>query len=224
MIKAVLFDLDNTLIDYSNMKKHTCEAAVAGMIDAGLKIEKKRALKTIYELFDKHGMEDHKIFQRFLKQVQGKVDYRILANGVVAYRRVRVGFLEPYPHTSYVLLKLKSLGIKLAIVTDAPRLKAWLRLAAMRLSDFFDVVVTYEDTKHLKPSNLPFRKALKELNLKPEQCLMVGDRPERDINGASKLGINTCFAKYGNPKTKRINADYVIKDIKQLIDIVTTKL
>ena len=61
----------------------------------------------------------------------------ILASGIVAYRKVRSSYLEAYPHTNYVLLKLKSKGIKLAIVTDAPRLKAYIRLAAMKIADFY---------------------------------------------------------------------------------------
>ena len=62
-----MFDLDNTLIDYAKMKKHSVSAAVDGMIDAGLKIDKKKSMNLIYELFDKYGMEYHKIFQTFLK-------------------------------------------------------------------------------------------------------------------------------------------------------------
>ena len=181
MIKAVLFDLDNTLIDFLKMKRVSCEAAVTAMIGAGLKIEHDKALKVLFELYNKHGLEEKMIFQIFLKEVSGKVDYKILANAIVAYRRVRAGFLEPFPNVDYVLLKLRSKGIKLGIVTDAPKLKAWLRLAAMRLSNFFDVVVAFEDTKKLKPSKLPFEAALKQLKVKPSECLMVGDWPERDI-------------------------------------------
>ena len=110
-------------------------------------------------------------------------------------------------------------GKKLAIITDAPRLKAWLRLAAMKIGDFFDVVVTFEDTKKHKPDNLPFEAALRKLNLKPGECLMVGDWPERDIKGAKRLGMKTCFARYGNPKIKRSDADFEIDDIKELLKI-----
>ena len=49
---------------------------------------------------------------------------------------------------------------------------------------------------------------------------MVGDRPEKDIKGAKKMGMLTCFAKYGNPKAKAADADYEIKDIKDLLKIV----
>ncbi len=220
MIKAVIFDLDNTLIDFMRMKRVSCEAAVSAMIDAGLDVKKEKAMKIIFKLYDVHGLEEGKIFQKFLKKLTGDVDYRILASGIVAYRRVKSGFLEPFPHTSYVLLKLKDKGKKLAIVTDAPRLKAWLRLAAMKIGDFFDVVVTFEDTKKHKPNNLPFEAALNKLKLKPEECLMVGDWPERDIKGAKKLGMKTCFARYGNRKVKKSGADFEIDDIKELLNII----
>jgi len=221
MIKAVIFDLDNTLIDFMKMKKLSCEAAVNSMIDAGLKIEKEKGMGLLFDLYDKYGLEDPKIFQKFLKKITGKVDYRVLANGIVAYRKVRGGFLEPYPHTSYVLLKLKGKGLKLAIVSDAPKLKAWIRLAYMKIADFFDVVVAFEDTMQRKPSKLPFEAALKNLRLKPEECLMVGDWPERDIEGAKKIGMKTCFARYGSSrKIKDSGADYIIDDIKELLQII----
>jgi len=219
MIKAVIFDLDNTLIDFMRMKMISCDAAITAMIGSGLDIERKKAMKILFELYNQYTFEEKTIFQKFLKKVSGKINYRILASGIVAYRKARSGFLEPYPGTHYVLLKLKDKGTKLGILTDAPKLKAWIRLASMKLSNFFDVVITLEDTKKQKPSKEPFKVILQKLRLKPEECLMVGDRPERDIKGAKRLGIKTCFAKYGNPAEKA-KADYSIDDIRELLKIV----
>ncbi len=220
MIKAVIFDLDNTLIDFMKMKRLSCDAAISAMIDAGLNVNKDKAIKDLFSLYDKYGLEESRIFQKFLKKVAKKIDYEVLASGIVAYRRVRAGFLEPYPHVSDVLFELKRKGIKLAIVSDAPRLKAWIRLVSMRINHLFDVVVTFDDTKEMKPSNKPFQVASKKLIARPSECLMVGDRPERDIKGANKLGMLTCFAKYGNPKGKGSKADYEINDIKELLEIL----
>ncbi len=220
MIKAVLFDLDNTLIDFLKMKRHSCSAAIDAMIGAGLNIAHDKALEALFGLYDKHGLEEKTIFQKFLKKVTGKIDYKALASGIVAYRRVRSGYLEAYPNVDYVLLKLKGKGIRLGIVTDAPRLKAWIRLASIKLSNYFDAVVTYEDTKHFKPSKMPFRAALSKLKVKAEECLMVGDWPERDIKGAKSLGMKTCFARYGNPKARKSYADYEIDNIKAILGIV----
>ena len=220
MIKSIIFDLDNTLIDFMRMKKLSCDAAITAMIDAGFDVEKEKAIKELFALYDRYGLEEKTIFQKFLKKMTKKIDYEILASGIVAYRRVRAGFLEPYPHVSDVLFELKRRGIKLAIVSDAPRLKAWIRLVSMKINHLFDVVVTFDDTKEFKPSAKPFEVAFKKLKFKPSECLVVGDRPERDIKGAKKLGLFTCFAKYGNPKAKAPTADYEIKDIKELLEIV----
>lgn len=216
MLKAIIFDLDNTLIDFMRFKRVSCENAVDAMIDAGLKINKKSAMKEIYSLYEKYSMEDPKIFQHFLKKVTGKVDYKELAYAINAYRTARQAVLTPYPGTKATLIRLREKGLKLAIVSDAPKLKAWLRLTAMKIDDFFDVVVAKEDTGRLKPSKLPFRAALKQLNLKPEQCLMVGDRPDRDLKGAKALKIKTCFAKYGNKGKAKGRWDFEIKDITEL--------
>ena len=220
MIKAVIFDLDNTLIDFMTMKKISCDAAISAMIGAGLNVDKEKATKELFKLYDKYGLEKKTIFQKFLKKVAKKIDYEVLASGIVAYRRVRTGFLEPYPHVVDVLFELKRRGIKLAIVSDAPRLKAWIRLVSMKINHLFDAVVTFDDTKEMKPSTMPFKFAFRKLKVKPQECLMVGDRPERDIKGAKKLGMMTCFAKYGNPKAKASEADYEINDIKELLEIV----
>ena len=220
MIKSVIFDLDNTLIDFLRMKKLSCDAAVSAMIGAGLNVEKEEAMNEVFELYGKFGMEDKLVFQRLLEKLTGTIDYEILASGIVAYRRVRSGFLEPYPNVGKVLYELKRREIKLAIVSDAPRLKAWIRLVSMKINHYFDLVVTFDDTGEYKPSNKPFMVVFDKLKLKSSECLMVGDWPERDIKGAKALGMVTCFAKYGNPEATAPDADYEINDIKELLDIV----
>jgi len=220
MIKAVLFDLDQTLIDFLKMKKTSLKEAIDGMIDAGLDIDPEDAFKKIWKLFDRYGIENNQIFQKFLEETIGEVDFRILAHGINAYRRVRHGFLSSYPGAKKTLLRLKQMGLKLAIVSDAPKLKCWLRLTSIKLDDFFDIVVSYDDTGEFKPSKRPFEKALKELNIKPEECLMVGDNPDRDVKGASELGIKTCLARYGQIIESDIKPDFTIYSIMELVDII----
>jgi len=220
MIKAVIFDVDNTLIDFIRMKNMTLEAAASAMIDAGLKEKKSSIIKEMWKLLDQYGYEDPSVFQRYLKKTIGKIDFKILANAVNAYRKVRYGYLEPYPHVFATLLRLREKGIKLAILSDAPKLKAWIRLTAMKIDNFFDIVVAHEDTGKLKPDPAPFKAVLQQLKVKPEECLMIGDRPDRDIQGAKKIGMQTCFASYGNPKHGKTGADYEISDISEILGIL----
>jgi putative hydrolase of the HAD superfamily len=232
MIKAVLFDLDNTLIDFMSMKRKSCEAAVEAMVGAGLGIKKQEALEILFELYDKHGIEYGHIFEELLKKLINKVDYRMLAEGVVAYRRAQAACMNTYPNARRTMLALKSDGIKLAIVSDAPSQNAWIRLVELGIADFFDVVVTLHDTGEAKPSPLPFRKAVEELGVKPGECLFVGDWVDKDIKGAKSMGMMTAFAKYGavivsgkGLKTKpyrpeKSGADRDIMDISEVADIV----
>jgi putative hydrolase of the HAD superfamily len=112
-------------------------------------------------------------------------------------------------------------GIRLAVVSDAPREEAWLRLCYLQLHHMFDFVSTFEDTRQRKPSPAPFMRALDHFQVKPSEAIMVGDWPERDITGASQLGMITVFARYGNTfGTVESGARFDVDDIYELVDIV----
>ena len=57
MIKAVIFDLDNTLLDFMKMKSSSIKAAIQGMIESGLNVDPDEATKEIYDIYDKKGYE-----------------------------------------------------------------------------------------------------------------------------------------------------------------------
>ncbi|MFH1229025.1 MAG: TIGR02253 family HAD-type hydrolase [Candidatus Aenigmatarchaeota archaeon] len=220
MMKAVVFDLDNTLIDFMKMKRKSCEAAMDAMISAGLRIDRKKGLDLMFKLYYEHGLEYQRIFQVFMKKALGKIDYGIMACGIVAYRQVKENLLYSYPNVVPTLDALKK-DYKLAILSDAPRIQAWIRLAAMNIQGKFDVVVTFDDTKARKPSVKPFMLALRKLKLKPDECVMVGDSLRRDIAPAKRLGFKTVLAKYGGScQSVKAKPDYVINDIKELLEIM----
>ncbi len=221
MIKAVVFDLDNTLVDFMKMKRRAIEEAIPAMIDAGLEITPEYANKIIDEIYKEQGIEYQQVFDEFLRRVLQKVNYKILSAGIVAYRRAREAALIPYPHVYSTLNKLLKLGIKMGILSDAPSKEAWLRLAYLNFHHIFDAVVTYDDTGVRKPDPLPFKMILEKLNVAPSEALMVGDWAERDIVGAAKVGMKTAFARYGDTfNTEHHGADYDLKDIRELEDII----
>jgi putative hydrolase of the HAD superfamily len=118
-------------------------------------------------------------------------------------------------------MELIKRGLKLAVVSDAPRLQAWLRLCQLSLHHIFDVVITFEDTCKKKPDPEPFKKALKQMGIEAQEAIMVGDWVERDIIGAKQVGMKTIFAKYGDRfKTVESGADYNIDDVAQILDII----
>ena len=221
MIRAIIFDLDNTLTDFMKMKADAVNAAIDGMIDAGLGLPREEVRARIDAIYKEQGMEFQQVFDALLESELGHIDPKILASGIVAYRKARGSSLKPYPHVQMTLLELAKRGIRLAVVSDAPRAQAWLRLCDLSLQHVFDVVVTYDDTREYKPSPAPFREALRRLGAAAHEALMVGDWPERDMVGAKSLGMKTVFARYGDTfGTKESGADFDIDDALQLVTIV----
>jgi len=221
MIKAVIFDLDNTLLDFMKMKEYAVKAAIAGMIEAGLDINPDESYETIIDIYEKKGWENQQVFNEFLNKKIGEVNNKYLAAGIVAYRRAREANLLLYPNVNHTLVELIKMSVKLAVVSDAPSREAWMRIYYLNLHHHFDVVLTFDDTNVRKPSPIPFEMALSQLNIDPEEALMVGDWPERDVVGANKLGIRTIFARYGDSfGTVDSGADWDINDVYEIVGIV----
>ena len=227
-IDTVIFDLDNTLTDFMLAKENSIQAAVDAMIDAGLPIGQQDATERIFAIYKDVGIEHQRIFNLFLEQTIGRVDDRILAAAVVAYRRARGGSLVPYPHAKFVLNRLLKQGYKLAVVSDAPRFEAWLRLNYLGLQHTFDLVLTFDDTGHHKPDPRPFLMALDMLNAQPERTVLIGDWRERDILGGQKAGLHTVYARYGDKYSQYADKaegdetvpDFVVDDLLQLLDVL----
>ncbi len=224
MIKAIVFDLDNTLVDFMRMKDRAIEGAIKAMIDAGLDFSYIEIKQKIDEVYKERGIEYQQVFDILLNKLIGKINHKILSSGIVAYRTAREAELNTYPKVVPTLVSLIKLGIKLGVVSDAPSREAWLRLSYIGLHHMFDEIVTFDDTHEKKPSPVPFNMILKRLNVEPQYSLMVGDWAERDVVGAKNIGMKTAFARYGDTfDTKHHGADYEINDISELVEIVKTE-
>lgn len=232
-IKAVVFDLDNTLTDFMHAKDSAIVAAIDAMIDCGLQLDADTAHRRIYAIYQDEGIEYQRVFNHFLQQELGRVDWRMLAAAVVAYRHARDGRLVLYPHAKMVLNHLLREGYGLAVVSDAPRLEAWLRLCRLGLHHSFDHVLTFDDTGARKPDPTPFRMALERLGVEPHEAVMIGDWPSRDVTGAGDMGIHTVWARYGDvsPPYKdpaavaaeephAAAAEFVVDNLSQLLDVL----
>jgi putative hydrolase of the HAD superfamily len=223
MIDAVIFDLDNTLVDFMLMKRNAVEAGIRAMIDAGLQCSYDEIDSMVSRVYKEQGIEYQRVFNQVLKELTGEDDHKILAAGIIGYRRAREANLVPYAHVHLTLFTLARMGLKLGVVSDAPKLEAWLRLCSLNLHHIFDAVVTFEDTGERKPSPMPFQRVLGLLGVEASRAIMIGDWEERDILGARNIGMQTAFARYGDTfSTGATSADFDLADISDLVGIVRT--
>lgn len=222
MFKAILFDLDNTLLDFLTFKKETAKAAAKAMVKQGLPASEIEAYGKIFTVYDEKGIEYQKTFYEVVKQYNLEINLaeKIQQAGITAYLQRKFEVLRPYPMVKPTLRKLREKGIKLGIVSDAPRNKVWQRLVITELQDEFNLVVTHSDTQESKPHSSPFTLALKKLGVLPTAVLFVGDNPSRDIKGAKEVGMMTCLAKYGQTFRSSDRADYEIEKFEDLLKVV----
>jgi putative hydrolase of the HAD superfamily len=112
------------------------------------------------------------------------------------------------------LIQLKNNGVKTANITDLTAQIQFRKMVYFKLDEYFDYVVTSEETGYDKPSVEPFNMALKKLNLSPQEVWMVGDDSINDIQGAKQAGIIT-FQKV-EKIIKTLDSDVVFDNFSDL--------
>ncbi len=208
------------------MKRGASDAAARAMVRAGadFPFDASEAGDILFGAY-LGNIEGDRVFEEFLKRHhQQKLSLsqhatdRITAAAVNAYLDAKRTLLEPYPSVRRTLVELTRRNMKLGIVTDAPRFKAYQRLDAAGLTDFFDFVVTMTDHGEQKPHDRPFREALDLLGMKPQEVVFVGDWPDRDIAGAQAAGLRTAWARYGSNEPTA-QADWTLDRFADLLKI-----
>ena len=222
MLKAIVFDLDNTLVNFWAFKKEASREAAKAMVGAGLPMSAERAEALIFNIYKTRGVEYQQTFSEVVKPFAfaKPMFEKIRDAGVVAYLRKKGEVLKPYPGIIETLAELKKTH-KLAVLTDAPREQAHQRLVFTGLGEYFEQVGTFHDTNVMKPGAEPFLSICRKLGVEPAQALMVGDNPARDMKGAHDVGMKTCLARY-DPyfESDGPKADFEIDKPGELLEVV----
>lgn len=209
LIKAILFDLDGTLINTNNLIiksfNHTFKTHLNKTLD-----EKEivmffgEPLKETLARYDKENVDE------LLKT------YR-------EYNEVRHDDLtEAFEGVEEAIIALKEKGIKVGVVTSKRRAMAIRGLQLFGLDKLMDVIITPEDTKLHKPNGEPVLKACDMLKIKPEEAIMVGDS-YYDILCGKNAGAKACVVNYTALPLEEIlkyNPDYTVDSIKELVEFI----
>jgi putative hydrolase of the HAD superfamily len=195
-LKAVLFDMDNTLFDFVAAKLEACGEILSFIGRENGDIGEPSELFG-YFLRGVYGFEDCENIRDYMQERNLFTDqgYRECCE---IYEREKLQNLELYPGVRNTLDKLKDLGLKLVIITDADSHHTLARLTRVGLLNYFDFFVAADMTGTKKPDPAHFLFALETLGIKPAEILVVGDSIRRDIAPAHKLGLKTAYASYGD--------------------------
>ena len=224
-IKAVFFDIDDTLYDTTLQAEMVRKNAIKAMIEAGLDIEEDEAMEALQEIVQQYGSNYQYHFDHLLERYGYQKNPRIIAAGIVAYHTTKAAYLVPFPDTVPTLLELRDMGYRIGVITEGRSVKQWEKLIRLGLQHFFHAVVISEDIGREKTDPEIFRLAAEKIGAKTKETIMVGDRLEKDIGGAKLAGMKTVQLKRGKharkmPTCPEEEPDYVIGKLKDILRIL----
>ena len=186
-LQALIFDIDSTLYTSAEYAFEQVDCQVREFARLrGISAEEGRKMVSDYR-------------REFAAKNNGKkvsLGNTLLAFGIpieqsVEWRKVLLepaDFLKKDEALIQVLTKL-SLRYKMICVTNNPILPARKTLQAIGVSDFFREIVGLDTCFKSKPALEPFEEACRRLEVKPENCLAIGDRFDMDISLPLEMGM-----------------------------------
>ncbi|MBS3069259.1 HAD hydrolase-like protein [Candidatus Micrarchaeota archaeon] len=195
-IRAILFDIDDTLFPSGEFASLARRNAMRAMIAAGMRATEKQALAAHMQILEKYGSNYSRHFDLLAKKFPCQNPLRAIAAGIAAYHGTKTS-IYPFPHSRAMLLRLQHAGYLLCVATEGKALKQWDKLIRLGLDPFFaHVFIT------AKKSPSFYRSCARKLRLPSHECLMVGDHPRKDFLYAKKAGMLALLVVKGKPMQK----------------------
>lgn len=204
MIKAVVFDLDNTVYNYDE-----CHSlAMCRLQDYACnlyKMEKEEfetcfdsARKEVKNLLGNTGAAHNRMLymQIFLEKihsnpVEGALElYDIYWNTMLEQ-------MEPFPYVTSLMKWLKQNNISIGVLTDLTAHIQHRKIKELGIASYIDVIVTSEEAGKEKPSLCAFKRIKTKLGCKANEILMIGDSQAKDIDGATGAGMHAILFELG---------------------------
>lgn len=208
--KAVLFDLDGTLVDSLPLILESFRAALK---QVNLSFSDEEILKTV-------GLPLRDICARFA----GDRGQELFKCYLEYQDKIHDSYLKEYPGTMEALVNIKNRSFRLGIVTSKRRVMAERGIKLTGLDKIIEVLVALEDAPRAKPEAEPVLKALEALEVEPPHAVYVGDSPF-DIRCGKKAGVQTVGVTWGissREQLEREEPNAIIDNWQQLLDFLET--
>ena len=216
MVKAVVFDLDDTLISEKEYIK-SGYLHIAGIIEDRFAMDKKQVFDELMSLFNVSPLN---VFNRLYDKYQIKYSKEMILDLVKEYRG-HFPDIQFYDDVLPCLSELKRAGIKVGIITDGYAIAQRQKLKAIQANEYFDEIIVTDELgrDYWKPHPKAFELMKEKFRVNFDEMIYVGDNPEKDFYISKTYPI----------KTVRIIRDGVhsdknyFRDIKEDIKIISLK-
>ncbi|MGC4116950.1 MAG: HAD family hydrolase [Myxococcales bacterium] len=213
MIRAVLFDLDGTLLDRDAASERWFRSVLARRTDLFVADQREQTLARFLDL-DAHGYNDRAQFCRdVLAEFPG-----LSESPAIFWHEFTTGLAANVQLESPVRALLDRLCARMpvAILTNGSRRTQRAKLAAAQLEHLTTFIS--EEIGLEKPDSAAFRHALGQMGIEdPSEVLFVGDDPVRDIQGAHGAGLRTCWVSRGRTwSLEATSPEWTVRHVSEL--------
>ncbi|KZE63964.1 L-2-haloalkanoic acid dehalogenase [Fictibacillus phosphorivorans] len=217
MIKAVLFDLDGTLLDRDTSVKKFVEDQHTRLSSVLSHIPKKIFAEKFIELEQNGYVWKDKVYQKLADElaVRRMPPGELLEDYLTHFKH----HCTPFPNLVNMLDELKKKGLRLGLVTNGYGVFQNDTIKALEIKEYFDTILISEMEGLSKPDPLLFERAAERLNVKTEECMFVGDHPKNDVEAAKNTGMLAVW-KTSPYWDEAEAADYRINDLEELKKII----
>jgi FMN phosphatase YigB (HAD superfamily) len=222
VIRCVIFDLDDTLYDCLHQRMPAAHRhAARAMVKAGLKAKVEAVYRARMRAFRQDPLLRH-IDPAVARKFHAANPEAVAAAAREAYFNCPVGKLKLFRGSLPLLRFLARCGVKNFIVSFGEPAIQRQKVRALGLErEPLVEKIYYADRSNVLTKEAAFQKIQKQLGLRPEQVLIVGDRPAREIRAGNELGMHTVRIHRGEfksqlPTSKEEKPDYVVKNISKV--------
>jgi len=188
--KNILFDMDGTLV---NTEPLHAKALLETLIE--LSPSRSYIIEELLQMF--HGQADDAVFNALKKDLTISFDDFLKIKNKHFIKSVTDSEMITDLRITDLLKQLKSNDYKIALVTASEKSAAYCLLRKEGLEQFFDVILTREDSSKTKPSPQPYLDAIRKLNIKKEDAFIFEDS-ETGIQAAIESKIKYAVADWFN--------------------------
>lgn len=227
-IKAVLFDLDDTLFDYESCHQeatkeifkeiHKLTKTPLELIPILFEIAQKEVKMQLLWTAASHNKDLYfqKIFEKMNSQMKNKILPKDILHIFDRYWKVFYSTIKRERASTKLLKYLKRKGIKTWIVTDSSNYTQLKKLVHLGIDDKIDIMVSSEEAGMDKPHSSPFLLTAHKLEVLTKECIMVGDNIQKDIDGAQWLGMQGIWINRYHKTPKWIHPRYTVETTDEL--------
>ena len=216
-LHAVLFDLDDTLLDRRRSFEQFLRDQWTRFCPALQAIEQEQYVQTLIEL-DGNGYAPR-------IGLFGGLTVRFGLPSDVADRLLtdyRAGFPHAcrlFPDAIPTLSSMRAAGLKLGLITNGSLRMQSRKLQCLGLASAFDTVLISDAEGVSKPDARIFLRALERLGVEPAAAAFVGDNPDVDVAGARGAGLRAIWRR--DPmRARTVEADAVIEQLDDLVGLL----